>query len=161
MTAAYHQYLFFLVCRTNFLVCRKKNLSTLHILLPPFGLSFSTLGREFCHLIVWVLPPYGISFATLWREFCHFLVPSTNKQSEVQKSVAFSLGGGACGCGCVEVSLRTACSCQKQIIVCHKDEKVCIKYWKLEWTFVNKLNDNVWLTFYPFEHQKHYKQNLA
>jgi len=39
------------------------------------------------------LPPFGISLAALWREFCRVLVPSTNKQSAVQKSVAFSLEG--------------------------------------------------------------------
>jgi len=40
------------------------------------------------------LPPYGASFAALQQEFCSALVPSTNKQSAVQKSVAFSLDGG-------------------------------------------------------------------
>jgi hypothetical protein len=41
-----------------------------------------------------VLLPYGASFANLW--------PSTNKQSAVNKSVAFSRGGEGV---CVEVSL--------------------------------------------------------
>jgi len=65
------------------------------------------LTTNFCRLMARVLPQYKLlppcaSFATLW--------PCTNKQSAVQKSVAISRGGGACE----EVSLRTACCCQKE-----------------------------------------------
>jgi len=62
--------------------------------LLPFGVSFAALWRKFCRLTPRVLPLYA-------------LVASTNKQSEVQKSVAFSRGGE----GGVEVSPRTAYCC--------------------------------------------------
>jgi len=54
--------------------------------------AFVALWGEFCCLMVQVfpqyklLPPNGASFAALW--------PSTNEQRAVQKSVAFSRGGG-------------------------------------------------------------------
>jgi len=60
----------FLVGRTNFLVCRKKNFEcgeqTFAASLPPFGESFATLWQEFCHLVAQVLLPYGKSFAVFW-----------------------------------------------------------------------------------------------
>jgi len=74
------QLLFFCVCRT------KKNLSGQYKLFPLYGISYVTFWREFCRLMTRVLPPYGTSFAALW--------PSTKKQSAVQKSAAFSRGGG-------------------------------------------------------------------
>ncbi len=89
----------FLVCQTNFLVCRKKNFErTVQ--------TFAAICHKFCRLMARVLPPYGGSFAVFWSP-----LPSTNEQSAVQKSVAFSRGGG--GCMCAEVSLRTTCCCQK------------------------------------------------
>jgi len=87
----------FVVCQTNFLVCRKKN----------FERAAQTfICHKFCRLMARVLPPCGGSFAVFWSP-----LPSTNEQSTVQKSVAFSRGGG--GCMCVVVSLRTTCCCQK------------------------------------------------
>jgi len=42
---------------------QKKNLSAQYKLLPPYGASFATFWREFCHLMKRVLLPYGMSFA--------------------------------------------------------------------------------------------------
>jgi hypothetical protein len=55
--------------------------------------TFAILWRKFYCLMARVLPPYGLSFAALWREFCRVLMPSTNKQSAAQKSLAFSREG--------------------------------------------------------------------
>jgi len=77
---------FFLACSTNF--CRE----------------FDAFWPKFCRLMAQVLPPYGASFAGLRCKLC-CLVASTNKQSAVQKSVAFSLGGG---CVCVDLGQHAA-----------------------------------------------------
>jgi len=68
-------------------------------LLPHFGIGFAALWPTFS------------SFAALLRMFCCVFVSSTSTPSAVQKSVAFSRGGGVGVC--VEVFPRTACCCQK------------------------------------------------
>ncbi len=50
----------FLVCSTNFLVCRKKKFE--HTV-QTFAVSLSPFGVSFCHLMGRVLSPYGVSSA--------------------------------------------------------------------------------------------------
>ncbi len=69
-------------------VQNKNILSAQYKLLPPYGTCFVTFLHKFCCFMTQVLPPYDLSFAALW--------PSTNKQSTVQKYVAFSRGGRVC-----------------------------------------------------------------
>ncbi len=61
------------MCLTNFFVCGKFF----------FEHAVQTFATS--------LQSFGLSFAALWQEFCRVFVHSTNKQSTVQKSVAFSL----------------------------------------------------------------------
>jgi len=66
------QYKFFGVQEKNF----EHAVQTFAASLPSFGVSF-------CHLMAQVLLPYGVSFVTLWRLFCCLML------NAVQKSVAF------------------------------------------------------------------------
>ncbi len=120
--AIFEVQMLFLKYKCYFFDVQNKNiLSAQYKLLPPYGASFAAFWREFFKKIFArstnfcrEFPAFLPTFCHLINKFCH-LMTNTNKQSTVQRSVAFFFcGGGGPGRGVwVEVSLRTACCCQK------------------------------------------------